>query len=79
MVFEYIECFYNVRRRHSALGYLSTVEYQEFRLVEEDTALRRCLYRSGVSPGTPTRKRAKETLLYLQGLGSASLLVSCIP
>src|SRR5438045_8888913 len=28
-VFDYIECFYNPRRRHSALGYLSPAEYEE--------------------------------------------------
>ena len=27
-VFEYIEFFYNTRRRHSALGYLSPAEYE---------------------------------------------------
>jgi len=27
-IFEYIECFYNPRRRHSALGYLSPSEYE---------------------------------------------------
>jgi putative transposase len=37
-VFEYIECFYNPRRRHSALEYLSPVEYEEVRLEEEDAA-----------------------------------------
>jgi transposase InsO family protein len=26
-IFEYIEGFYNTRRRHSALGYLSPAEY----------------------------------------------------
>jgi len=28
LVFDYIESFYNCRRRHSALGYLSPVEYE---------------------------------------------------
>ena len=28
-VFDYIECFCNPRRRHSTLGYLSHVEYEE--------------------------------------------------
>ncbi|MER8805257.1 IS3 family transposase [Mesorhizobium sp. M0998] len=28
-VFDYIECFYNPRRRHSTLGYLSPVEFEE--------------------------------------------------
>jgi putative transposase len=36
--FEYIECFYNSRRRHSALGHLSPIEYEEVRLGEEDAA-----------------------------------------
>ena len=27
-IFEYIECYYNVRRRHSALEYLSPAEYE---------------------------------------------------
>ena len=31
-VFEYIEGFYNTRRRHSALGHLSPSEYEEVRL-----------------------------------------------
>lgn len=37
-IFEYIEGFYNPRRRHSALGYLSLAEFEEVRLVEEDAA-----------------------------------------
>jgi putative transposase len=31
-VFEYIEGFYNTRRRHSALGHLSPSEYEEARM-----------------------------------------------
>ena len=27
-IFEYIECYYNVRRRHSALRYLSPFEFE---------------------------------------------------
>lgn len=28
-IFEYIECWYNIRRLHSSLGYMSPVEYKE--------------------------------------------------
>lgn len=28
-LFEYIECFYNARRRHSTLGYLSPLDYEQ--------------------------------------------------
>jgi putative transposase len=28
-VFDYIECFYNPRRRHSTLGYLSPMEFEK--------------------------------------------------
>jgi putative transposase len=31
-IFEYIEAFYNLKRRHSALGHLSPAEYEEVRL-----------------------------------------------
>src|ERR1700722_16348136 len=27
-VFDYIECFYNVKRRHSTIGYMSPVEFE---------------------------------------------------
>jgi putative transposase len=37
-IFEYIEGFYNNRRRHSALGHLSPAEYEEVRLVETEAA-----------------------------------------
>ncbi len=31
-IFEYIEAFYNTRRRHSALGHLSPAEYEEAKM-----------------------------------------------
>jgi putative transposase len=37
-IFEYIEGFYNTRRRHSALGHLSPAEFEEVRLGQEDAA-----------------------------------------
>jgi transposase InsO family protein len=37
-IFEYIEGFYNIRRRHSALVYLSPAEFEEAKLVEGDAA-----------------------------------------
>jgi putative transposase len=37
-IFEYIEGFYNTRRRHSALDYLSPAEFEEVRLEEADAA-----------------------------------------
>ena len=37
-IFEYIEGFYNNRRRHSALGHLSPAEFEEVRLVETEAA-----------------------------------------
>jgi transposase InsO family protein len=37
-IFEYIEGFYNTRRRHSALGHSSPTEFEAVRLGEEDAA-----------------------------------------
>ncbi len=37
-IFEYIEGFYNPRRRHSALGHLSPAEFEEVKLGEQDAA-----------------------------------------
>lgn len=37
-IFEYVEGFYNTRRRHSALGHLSPAEFEKVRLGEEDAA-----------------------------------------
>jgi transposase InsO family protein len=37
-IFEYIEAFYNTRRRHSALGHLSPSEYEEARMKGEAVA-----------------------------------------
>ena len=37
-IFEYIEGFYNTRRRHSALGHISPAEFEEVKLGAEDAA-----------------------------------------
>lgn len=37
-IFEYVEGFYNPRRRHSALGYLSPAEYEEGRMAKVSVA-----------------------------------------
>jgi len=37
-IFEYIEGFYNPRRRHSALGHLSPAEFEEVKLQAKDAA-----------------------------------------
>jgi putative transposase len=38
VIFEYIEGFYNTRRRYSALGHLSPAEFEEVKLEVEDAA-----------------------------------------
>ncbi len=37
-IFEYIESFYNTRRRHSSLGHLSPAEFEQVKLEEDDAA-----------------------------------------
>ncbi len=37
-IFEYIECFYNPRRRHSSIGYLSPAEYERSTMTEANAA-----------------------------------------
>jgi putative transposase len=36
-IFEYIECFYNRLRMHSALGFMSPTEFEEKMTKKEDT------------------------------------------
>jgi putative transposase len=36
-IFEYIECFYNRLRMHSALGFMSPMEFEEKMTKKEDT------------------------------------------
>jgi hypothetical protein len=54
-VFEYIEGFYNPRRRHSALAYLSPAEYERRQSSQITAAWPLPVHRSGVSPppGSP--------------------------
>jgi putative transposase len=37
VIFEYIEVFYNRKRKHSSLGYLSPVDYEKRGMVVEST------------------------------------------
>jgi len=37
-IFEYVEAFYNPRRRHSSIGNLSPVEFESRHIVEADAA-----------------------------------------
>jgi len=37
-IFEYIEAFYNPIRRHSALGYLSPIDYEALHIATKNTA-----------------------------------------
>jgi putative transposase len=63
-VFDYIEAFYNPRRRHSALGYLSPVEF------ERGTVPRRPL----LPDRSPTTKAGQH-----QSSSSGPLSFSCLP
>ena len=51
-VFDYIECFYNPKRRHSTIGYLSPVEFE-----------RQAGFRLGGCQ--PNRVQAKQPFAYL--------------
>jgi len=44
-VFDYIECFYNPKRRHSTIGYLSPMEFERQAGVEGSCS-RRCVQRT---------------------------------
>ena len=74
-VFDFIEGFYNTHRRHSALGYVSPIEYEECaEPLEEPRALR-------VSVGpwvmnrsqTPKRRRRARPPVHYEPLGSQVL------
>ena len=66
--FDYIETFYNSRRRHSSLGYLSPVEHPPF----EQPATRHQGYRSNAYntlDGTET----------VEQIGNRIFMKSCVP
>jgi transposase InsO family protein len=52
VVFDYIECFYDPARLHSALGYLSPVEYEQRHSAAPDRA------RQASHRGAPARRAA---------------------
>jgi putative transposase len=43
-VFDYIERFYNPKRRHSTIGYLSPMEFERHRLARSTRDLPRVIY-----------------------------------
>src|ERR671916_3447745 len=49
-IFEYIEGFYNTRRRHSALGHLSPSEYEEVTMKGGAVAQRQTVRGDGTNP-----------------------------
>jgi Integrase core domain len=49
-VFEFVEAFYNRRRRHSSIGYLSPIDYERRHAANPDAQLPPCSRRSRTSP-----------------------------
>ncbi|MDQ3766112.1 MAG: IS3 family transposase [Actinomycetota bacterium] len=63
-VFDYIEAFYNRRRRHSTLGMLSPVTFETTPLAERERQL--ALVASGSRAGAGAREKTENVLTTLQ-------------